>query len=487
MIIKNIPQFRTDWKNQQGYEMSTWDEHFIGSTNGETNGFYKMVNGIVNNIKADLKPKLQNAQDTQAIYEFLQNAADSHSTECAVIYDEDYFMVVNNGKPFSLKDIKAILNSFQGTKADKTKAENCHKIGRYGIGFKLAYRLTGKSDGVDELFEKMAGPILFSWHNKNQFNDLYNHQATNELQYNSQFNTPAAAPWLMKIVLACFPSAPNETVKNLGYEDKVVFPKEELGDLVGFLHKHQEQIEALDLQEGSLFFLKFGERKHEKLKSSLENIKSGIAYSMNTLKTLNKVVLQDEVVEELEIEAEEFIIQPNTPEFKQIDPEFPFCPIRMVFGYQTETRQAKKLKDAPNLYQFFPMRNERHNLAFFVHSTSFAKVTDRTRLDDLGEANFETFKYLVAALQKKLTVHKAKDLQRFADIFKVILLSDKSDNGILINDYLYEPLLNYIRFNIPTNKGNFYPKDIVVVKNTRLPVEPMALGIDKEWFYWADP
>ncbi|MFK7904122.1 MAG: sacsin N-terminal ATP-binding-like domain-containing protein [Chitinophagales bacterium] len=487
MIIKNIPQFRTNWKNEQGYEMSTWDEHFIGSTHAETNGFYKMVNGIVNNIKADLKPKLQNAQDTQAIYEFLQNAADSHSTECAVIYDENYFMVVNNGKPFSTADIKAILNSFQGTKADKTKAKNCHKIGRYGIGFKLAYRLTGKSDGVDELLEQMAGPILFSWHNKNQFNDLYTHKTTDELQYNSDFNTPAAAPWLMKIILACFPSAPSENVKNLGYEDKVVFPKEELGDLVGFLHKHKEQIEALDLHQGSLFFLKFGERKHEKLKNSLENIKSGIGYSMNTLKTLNKVVLQDEIVEELEIDYEEFSIEPNTPQFKKIDPEFPFCPIRMVFGYQTENRLAKRLKDAPNLYQFFPMRNERHNLAFFVHSTSFAKVTDRTRLDDLGEANFETFKYLVTALQQNLNGYKSDKLNRFANIFKAILLSDKSDNGTLINDYLYEPLLGYIRNNIPTNKGNFYPKDIVVVKNTRLSVEPMALGIGKEWFYWANP
>ena len=273
----------------------------------------------------------------------------------------------------------------------------------------------------------------------------------------------------------------------MGYQDKVVFPKEELGDLVGFLHKHKEQIEALDLHQGSLFFLKFGERKHEKLKNSLENIKSGIGYSMNTLKTLNKVVLQDDIVEELEIDYEEFSIQPNTPEFKKIDPEFPFCPIRMVFGYQTETRFAKRLKEAPNLYQFFPMRNERHNLAFFVHSTSFAKVTDRTRLDDLGEANFETFKYLVAALQQNLNGYKSKNISRFADIFKVILLSDKSDNGTLINEYLYEPLLGYIRNNIPTNKGNFYPKDIVVVKNTRLPVDPMALGIGKEWFYWANP
>jgi hypothetical protein len=161
MKVKNIQQFRTLWRNQEGYNMSDWNENFIGSVhNSQMFGFYRMVNGIVDNIKADLKPKLQNAQDEQAIYEFLQNAADSQSTECAVIYDENYFMVLNNGKPFSDKDLKALLNSFQGTKADKTKPENCGKIGRYGIGFKLAYRLMGKSDGADELLNDLAGPHL---------------------------------------------------------------------------------------------------------------------------------------------------------------------------------------------------------------------------------------------------------------------------------------------------------------------------------------
>ena len=213
MLIKNIQQFRTNWRNAQGYDMPNWDENFIGSAHGENSGFYKMVNGIVNNIKADLTPKLQNAQDEQAIYEFLQNAADSQSTECAVIYNDTFFMVLNNGRAFSEKDLKALLNSFQGTKADKTKVENCGKIGRYGIGFKLAYHLMGKSDGAEELLSDLAGPLLFSWHNNKQFEGLLNYKGGNMTLDNKI--SGENAPWLLKIILACFPTCPEEKIKNL--------------------------------------------------------------------------------------------------------------------------------------------------------------------------------------------------------------------------------------------------------------------------------
>ena len=205
MLTKNIKQFRTVWRNQEGYNMSDWDENFIGSVhNTKMFGFYRMVNGIVDNIKADLTPKLQNAQDEQAIYEFLQNAADSQSTECVVIYDEQYFMVLNNGKTFTEKDLKALLNSFQGTKSDKSKAENCGKIGRYGIGFKLAYRLMGKSDGADELLNNLAGPLLFSWHNKKQFDELVKYNGNGKFNEDNKIEGSDAS-WLLKIILACFP------------------------------------------------------------------------------------------------------------------------------------------------------------------------------------------------------------------------------------------------------------------------------------------
>ena len=485
MQIKNMAQFRSLWKKSQGYEMTNWNEHFIGSNFEQINGFYKMVNGIVENIKADMTPKLQNAQDEQAIYEFLQNAADSAADACAVIYDENFFMVLNNGKPFTEADVKAVLNSFQGTKADKTKPENCEKIGRYGIGFKLVHRLVGKSDGADELLNNLAGTIIYSWNSAKQWDDLLKFSTEKNIQLT---DNQEDAAWLFKIVLACFPASPNEQVKNLSYKDQIVFPKNELTDLVQFLERHSERLQQMNLNRGSLFFLKFGEKKHEKLKESLINLRSGIGYSLNMLKTLRKVVLQDEILEQFTVQTEKFSILPDSDEFKKIDPEFPFCPIDITFGYQTDYKEIERLKKSPTIYQFFPMRSELHNLAFLVHATSFAKVTDRTRLDEQGEANFETFKFLVQALKERLNNYKKTDLQRFSQIFKAILLSEPSErfNQKLINETLFEPLLNYIKHTIPTNKGNFYPKDLVLLKKTALSIEPMHFGIAKEWFFWTE-
>lgn len=486
MRTKNIQQFRTVWRNQEGYNMSDWDENFIGSVhNAKMFGFYRMVNGIVDNIKADLTPKLQNAQDEQAIYEFLQNAADSQSTECVVIYDEQYFMVLNNGKTFTEKDLKALLNSFQGTKSDKSKAENCSKIGRYGIGFKLAYRLMGKSDGADELLNNLAGPLLFSWHNKKQFDELINYKGNGK--FNDDIKIEGSdASWLLKIILACFPVGLGETVKDLDYNEKVLFENDELDELIGFLNKNKEQISKLSMSQGSLFFLKFGPKKHEKLKESLLNIQSGIGYSMNTLKTLEKVVLQDTIVEKFAIDTEKFHIDPGTEDFMRIDPEFPFCPIDITLGIPKDLEHMKTLKRSPSIYQFFPMRNERHSMAYFIHSTSFSKITDRTRLDDQGEANIESFKFISKAVKKQLAKYRQDNFAQYCIVYRALLFSDKSDeyDADLINNHLYNPLLEAVRSAIPTHKKNFYLKDLVVVKDTALNIDPMSLGIGKEWFYW---
>jgi hypothetical protein len=486
MQIKNIQQFRTNWRNAQGYDMPNWDENFIGSSHEQNSGFYKMVNGIVGNIRADLTPKLQNAQDEQAIYEFLQNAADSQSTECAVVYNDTYFMVINNGKAFTEKDLKALLNSFQGTKADKTKEENCGKIGRYGIGFKLAYRLMGKSDGAEELLRDLAGPLLFSWHNNEQFQQLMNY-AGDGLRLEDAIDADTA-PWLLKIILACFPTAPEEQVKDLDYQDQTLFKQEELKELVDFLQEQKELLEQFSLEQGSLFFLRFGPKKHEKLKASLLNIQSGIGYAMNNLKTLEKVALQDTVIEQHDTLLERYAVLPGTDDFKRIDPEFPNCPIEISLGFPKSKAQLLALKKAPSLYQFFPMRNERHSMAYFIHSSSFAKITDRTRLDDQGEANVETFQYITKALKRNLDRYKQDDQERYIQLYRALLLTDRSTeyDAALINKYLYEPLLDYIRENIPTNKGNFYSKDIIIAKDTALPIEPMELGIACEWLYWTD-
>ncbi len=484
MKIKNIQEFRTYWKNKENFV--GFDENFIGTKHNNTNGFYRIVNGTVHDIKADLTPKLQNAQDEQAIYEFLQNAADSNSNDCAIIYDEDYFMVLNNGEPFTIKDVEAIINSFQGTKADKSQKENCEKIGRYGIGFKLVHRLVGKSDGAKELIENLNGPIVFSWFKENQIKNLFDYQADQNLSFDNQIDDEESS-WLFKIALTCFPTMPKERVKNLDYDETIIYKNEELLELVNFLNKHKTKIDNLNLDKGSLFFLKFGENKHQKLEESFKNINSGIGYSLNTLKTLDKVILQDNLVERIKIERIDFKIQPSDTAFKKIDPEFPDCPIDIMFGYRTDKYEA--LRTAPNIYQFFPMRNEAHGLSFLIHASSFAKVTDRTKLDDQGESNIHTLSYLSNELQDKLkNDFQINDKEKARNIFKSIIFSEISErqNSELIVNNLLKPLVEYFKMNVPTELGSFSSFDNVIIKATKLNLTPSNFGIEKDWIYWSN-
>ena len=482
MKIKDISKFRTYWKEKEGFQ--GFDENFIGTNHRGVNGFYRIVNGTVHDIKADLTPKLQNAQDEQAIYEFLQNAADSNSSNCAVIYDEDYFMVINNGLPFTVKDVEAILNSFQGTKADKSQKQNCDKIGRYGIGFKLVHRLVGKSDGAKELIDNLDGPVIFSWFDKKQFNDFTNAPIGQTFSYDDEL-TAKNSPWLFKISLTCFPTMPNETVKGLDYHETVIYSNEELDSIKDFLSKHKTRIDKLNLDKGSLFFLKFGHNKHKKLEDSLKNINSGIGYSLNTLKTLETVILQEEIVTRIPIERIDIKIFPNEEAFKTIDPEFPECPIELMFGYKSD--EFETLRSAPNIYQFFPMRNESHGLSFLIHASSFAKVTDRTKLDDQGESNIHTFQFLSEKIKELLAEdYQIENKEKARDIFKSIIFSEisqRQNSQLVVNEFLL-PLIDYFKENVPSHNDDFLTNTDVLIKGTELDINPIDFGIDKQWFYW---
>lgn len=482
MKIKDISKFRNYWKEKEGF--NGFDENFIGTSHNGVNGFYRIVNGTVHDIKADLTPKLQNAQDEQAIYEFLQNAADSNSSNCAVIYDEDYFMIINNGQPFTVKDVEAILNSFQGTKADKSQKQNCEKIGRYGIGFKLVHRLVGKSDGAKELIENLHGPVILSWFKKSQYDDFINSDTNPIFSHDNDLNGKDS-PWLFKISLTCFPTMPNEKVKGLDFNEIVIYNNEELEALKTFLLKHKGKLDELNLENGSIFFLKFGQNKHKKLEESLKNINSGIGYSLNTLKTLETVILQEEIVTRIPIERIDVKIFPNEDAFKTIDPEFPECPIEIMFGYKSG--EFETLKGAPNIYQFFPMRNESHGLSFLIHASSFAKVTDRTKLDDQGESNIHTFQFLTQHIQDLLSDDfQINDKAKARDIFKAIIFSEisqRQNSQLVVNEFLL-PLIEYFKGNVPCHNGDFLQNTDVLIKGTELDINPIDFGIDKQWFYW---
>lgn len=125
MRIKDISQFRKWIKDLEPGRKAApqfYNENFMGYMDGDTAGFFQMYHGIKGDIRGFLRKEIEMADDCQAIYEFAQNAADSNSSQFYMLYDENYFLAINNGEVFSKEGIKSILNvgqSFGKTDPDK--------------------------------------------------------------------------------------------------------------------------------------------------------------------------------------------------------------------------------------------------------------------------------------------------------------------------------------------------------------------------------
>lgn len=192
---------------------------------------------------------MQNAEDGQAIYEFLQNAADCESDTFYIFYNDKFFLALNNGIEFKLKDVVSILNTSQSSKSDSTnQAVDCDKIGRFGIGFKLVHRLVGENEGLKELTEEYKEPILFSWTKPEQLESLLNVTKVQQIEYDNDLE--GESPWLFKILITNFPTQPGEEVKDLSYKNNVVFTEKELGELLQFLRENQSKLELSKLHKG---------------------------------------------------------------------------------------------------------------------------------------------------------------------------------------------------------------------------------------------
>jgi hypothetical protein len=68
------------------------------------------------------------------IYELLQNAEDTEASQAYFLLSEKSLIFEHNGRPFDPRDIEAITDIGEGTKADDND-----KIGRFGVGFKAVF------------------------------------------------------------------------------------------------------------------------------------------------------------------------------------------------------------------------------------------------------------------------------------------------------------------------------------------------------------
>lgn len=484
MKIKNIAEFRTWIKNEQ--DLENREENFVGSekeVNGKKHfGFFSMYHGIKANVYDFLRKEVEMAEDGQAIYEFLQNAADSNSTHFYMFYNENYFLAINNGEPFTKEGVKSILNVGQSY----GKTDDPDKIGRFGIGFKLVHRLVGETSGLDELIKDYSGPQMFSWRNSEQLNSFLQKDSLELNDFTSK------APWLLKILVTNFPTMPGEEVLDLNYQKRIPYPIEEVREFQHFLQACSSSIEMSSLIRGTMFFLKLGKGKVDLLKKDKEELENGIENSLFFLKTINTVRINNTEVRRnsnLTMEAP-FSIAPGTEEFNSLklseerDLKFP---AKLQFGYLPYKEGLQKIKTKPNFYKYFPIGDETNGLNFILHSNVFGIESNRRKIHE-GVINKGLLKLFATKIKELLEDYKYNNKLRFLEIYANFLVSDRPANSgnSWQAEYFYDIVNEYLQDYTPTAEGSFIHCSKVRIKNTDLPVNPIDWGIDFKWFYWKD-
>lgn len=546
MKIKDIREFRTFFKtNVRKTRDANRDEHFIGTehytkeSDETVFGFFDLYHGqkskgIVDGIKGFLKGFLDMAQDAQAVYEFLQNAVDANSSHFIMIWGEDetevdengkpceYLIVLNNGWQFDYPAIESILNV-----GVSTKTEDEHTIGKFGIGFKLAHRLVGKENGLDELLDKNYGPVLFSWANDELKNLIeeenieivpvsqkYESYRKNDEQ---KFKIISSEPWFFKILITNFPTQPDELIRDAYYnKSNNTFSSKDVKNLAKWLNKHQDVIPFDEYKSGSLFFLKLGTEKSKVL--ATENLKEGIRFSLSILnevadsqvRGLQKVHLNGDDIVNAALKFESYVIEKDSDDYKYIrfgksgdlseseqktvDSD---ANIQFLFGYTDYIKALELINNVPNFYLYFPLSEEKHNLRFILHSNAFYKKSARTSLhsDAINVRLLETFsKLLIESCIRFATSNLKAEREKFLEIYPILLLSQLSVDTD--RDWINEPLINnihdYLNLNIPVISNSENGFDIesnptyIKIKTTNLEFNPEIFGLNIKWFYWGN-
>jgi len=557
MKIKNIQEYRSLYKTTRPVS-SDLEEGFIGNyyfdsnTNQKKYGWFSMYHGDKDgygNAEAGIANFLQSfldmAKDGQAVYEFLQNAVDAQSSHFTMIWDKDpidgnyYLLVANNGEMFDGDSIRSILNV-----GSSTKTADSETIGKFGIGFKLAHRLVGKDNGLEELINENSGPILFSWKNY-EIENIANAEnlEPSEIEYNlngkGNLNILDDNPWLFKILITCFPCLPeNNSIQELpimangNLAEINPFNKDEYDVLSRWIKKYQHILNKQTYNEGALFFIKLGSGKETELDEI--NLKEGVKFSLAILKETADV--EDERTENLlqtvQLKDEEPITYPELEYVKfmvnKINEKDTYAYIRfgklryedllpeqknrlkeeanieVLFGFRKHNQIEDYFKGAPNLYLYFPLSEEVHNFNYVLHSNAFYKGSSRTFLHkgsgEDGGINERLLKTIVDKIDEELERLSSSTLeterQLFLHFYAALLTSSKSANQDRL--WIETPYINpvnellkkYIPVRLSLNSDEFIttsnPEE-VFIKKTKIDIDPSSWGIENvNWFYWSD-
>lgn len=499
MKVKSTQALRYFIKTQKGGDFDRrTDSDFLGSYYGSPakgiKGFFKIYHGIKEDISIYLQSILKIAEDGQAVYEFIQNAVDCNSSQFWIFYNDNYFLAINNGESFKPNEIASILNIAQSDKRNLDDEERCDKIGRFGIGFKLVHRLVGENDGSNELTKinngELKGPVLFSW---SHYSQLKSFMDSSDVFEQVKFNKDIPeeyhkSPWLFKILLTNFPASPGEVVKDFDYKPFTPLPISEINEFKDYLKSSLGETlnNGTLLSKGSMFFIKLGKGKAERLRKEAVQLEAGVNYSMHFFNKLQKITINDIAITKKPMEWLSYEIKKNEKEFIDIDPEYSFCPIKISVGFTKENKRILLIKDQPNFYKYFPLGDETNKLGLILHSDAFDIESNRRKLHN-STRNEKLINAITNRVIETLDSAINSTDEKYKYMFLSILLSEANQSEINANTLSFiTPLKDFIKCNVVTNSGTA-KSEHVKIKSFKYPIELKDIGFDNyQWFAWND-
>jgi len=405
----------------------------------------------------------------QIIFEFLQNADDANSDKSRkglfqVYFDDEYLLVINNGKPLSIdkNGEKGSLLRFMSW--DVFSEENGNYTGKFGKGSKLLYNLfvdeTDKSQKIDNkradaLINLINGPIIFSWQGINGLEDL---KTLDELEKFEEENIyDDDYPLLTKLINTYYPAFPGEIQKDKKGENVNLFPIEDVIKLSNFLKKYVKPDPEFIWDRGTLFFIKLGKGQKERLNFEYEgSIRSYLYFSKNiSFVKINDMQIKKEKLQTtgpLEINGHKYEIA-----FPDID-------------------NLKELQFV-NFYNLLPVIKESHGFKFIINTRAFNIQENRQNIDFSTSFNEARLKDIVDAVENYFKNDKV-DFSKKVKLFKAILLTEEDKIKKEELKAFYNDLINVLRKNIPGSNHFVSDKGMVKINISGVNADLKKLGFE---------
>jgi len=393
----------------------------------------------------------------QIFYEFVQNAYDADADSLMFFANEHFLIVVNNGKPFytdyyhedRTKNRPGQLYEFLG-KGKSAKSINDENLGYYGQGSKLLYKLMlDNSNTSDEEQLKKAiyfdkkGPYIISWSNDVQWQNFVSIPQSWESgdPLNEKDNLLVA-----KVVYGYYPIAPTQREELFSRTElnKIILTFDEL---ISPRRNHNL------LKQGAAIVIPLGKGKSEILleEKNIDNLEKRLggfaALISESKKQHSKLEKKIDIFNRQIINLKAHSIRVS---FEEESEKFNFH-----FAFNREFVN----KDFVSLYKHLPITNTCYRLGFLIDCAKFEVDNGRQRITNEGK----TQNQLITAYEKLIDELEKLPHNEYKEIYSAIISSrpNNSDVHAFIKDSFKTVIVPYLKENIATLDGEFYPLESV--------------------------